>query len=61
MYAGNSVVVNILMRWPALIPVAVVAGVVAVAPIPEPPAPEPPVPVSAPAIIKAEPPAQPKC
>lgn len=31
MYAGNSVVVNFLMRFPQAIPVAVVVGAVAVA------------------------------
>lgn len=31
MYAGNAVIVNLLMRWPALIPGAAIAGGVALA------------------------------
>ena len=42
MYSGNAVVVNFLMRWPVLIPVAVAVGVAAVIPKPAPPAPKPP-------------------
>lgn len=34
MYAGNSVVVNFLMRWPVLIPIAVAATVITVVPTP---------------------------
>jgi hypothetical protein len=53
MYSGNSSVVNFLMRFPALIPVAVAIPVVT-AVAPPPPAPPPPPP---PVVVVAPPPA----
>jgi len=47
---GNAVVVNLLMRWPKLIPLAAAIGVTVVAqPQKEEPPPPPPVVVTAPA------------
>lgn len=34
---GNAVIVNLLMRWPALIPVAAVAGITVAVPVEAPP------------------------
>lgn len=53
MYAGNAVIANILMRWPVLIPGAVIAGGVALAEPETPPPPPPPVVVQPPAPIPA--------
>lgn len=50
MYTGNSVIVNIFMRWPILIPVATAIGITtAVVKDPVTPVPEP-VPVVAPKV-----------
>ena len=38
MYAGNSVIVNLFMRWPALVPVAAAVGIYVVVPKEVPPA-----------------------
>lgn len=46
MYAGNAVIVNLLMRWPALIPGAAIAGGVALA------EPEAPPPTPAPVVVQ---------
>jgi hypothetical protein len=61
MYAGNSVVINILMRWPVLIPVAIATTAVTMEPPAPPPAPPkqevvvaPPPPVAASAPQEAE-------
>jgi hypothetical protein len=48
MYSGNSVVVNFLMRFPVLIPVAAAVGIATVVPKEVPP-PPPPAPIVAPA------------
>jgi len=49
MYAGNAVIVNLLMRWPILIPVAAVAVSVT--------ATQPPAPVAVQAVAAAQAPA----
>lgn len=58
MYAGNASVVNLLMRFPALAPVAVAVGVVVVTPPSSPPPPTvaiiqpaPSIPVSTPTLV----------
>lgn len=49
MYAGNAVIANLFMRWPALIPGAAVAGGVILAQPMEAPPPPAPAPIVAPA------------
>lgn len=62
MYSGNAVVVNLLMRFPVLIPAAIAVGIATVAPLPDPvvvikpPVVEQPVFIPTP-VVKVEPPA----
>lgn len=66
MYSGNAVVVNFLMRFPVLIPVAAALGIATVVPVEAPPAPVPVVaqvapPVIVPPVPKVLPPVETLC